>query len=215
MVTANGRSVPSHGARDGRVAAIVLAAGLSRRLGRNKLLAEIDGEPLVRRAARRALEAGLDPVLVVVGHERERTEAALAGLDCRPVFNPRYEEDGRTGSLRTGIVAVPDDAAGAMVILADMPRVEAASMRELLSAFRAGREPLVVSRYGDVLAPPMLYDRGLFPELLAMQGEGCGKRVVRAHLAEARVLDRPVVALRDLDVGEDARALGARLPEPE
>jgi molybdenum cofactor cytidylyltransferase len=205
----------THGSRDGRVAAIVLAAGLSRRLGRNKLLAEIDGEPLVRRTVRRAIEADLDPVLVVVGHERERTEAALAGLDCRPVFNPRYEEDGKNGSLRSGIVAVPDDAAGAMVILADMPRVEQSMLRALLDAFRAGREPLVVSRYGDVTAPPMLYDRALFPELLAMQGEGCGKRVVRAHMEEARILEWPVAALRDLDIVEDAEAFGARLTEPE
>jgi len=198
----------------GRVAALVLAAGLSRRLGNNKLLAEIDGEPLVRRTARRAIEAGLDPVLVVVGHERERTEEALDGLQCRTVFNPRYAEDGKNGSLKVGISAVPDDAAAAMVILADMPRVEATMMEALVRIYRAGRARLVVSRYGKVTAPPMLYDRALFSELLEMQGEGCGKRVVRSHLDEAEILDWPEAALRDLDVDADARELGAELAEP-
>jgi molybdenum cofactor cytidylyltransferase len=204
----------SHDERGGRVAGVVLAAGLSRRLGQNKLLAALGGEPLVRRTVRRALEAGLDPVLVVVGHERERVEAALEGLDCQTVFNPRYAEDGKNGSLKAGISAVPDDVAGTMVILADMPRVESGMMATLLERFRAGRAPLVVSRYGDVTAPPMLYDRSLFVELLSMQGEGCGKRVVRAHMDRAELVDWPPEALRDLDVPEDAEALGARLEEP-
>ena len=63
-----------------RVAGVVLAAGASRRMGRNKMLLELEGEPLVRRAARRALEAGLTPVVVVLGHEADRARAALAGL---------------------------------------------------------------------------------------------------------------------------------------
>lgn len=198
----------------GRVAGLVLAAGLSRRLGSNKLLAELDGEPLVRRTTRRAIDAGLDPVLVVVGHERERTEGALDGLRCRTVFNPRYAADGKNGSLKAGISAVPDDAAAAMVILADMPRVETTMMEALVRRYRAGRARLVVSRYGEVTAPPMLYDRALFGELLEMQGEGCGKRVVRSHLGEAEILDWPEAALRDLDVDADARELSADLAEP-
>ncbi len=199
-------------ARSGAVAGVVLAAGLSRRLGRNKLLLEIDGEPLVRRTAGRALAAGLSPVLVVVGHERELVESALAGLDCRAVFNPRFAEEGRNGSLKAGIRALPEEAGAAMVILADMPRVESWMMRSLLDAFRGGSAPLVVSRYGDVYAPPMLYDRGLFEELLAMEGEGCGKAVVKAHLDDADVLAWPEAALRDLDLPSDAEALGARPP---
>lgn len=200
--------------RSGTVAGVVLAAGLSRRLGRNKLLLEIDGEPLVRRTVARAIAAGLSPVLVVVGHERERVEKALEGLACRIVFNPRYAEEGKNGSLKAGIRALGEEAAGAMVILADMPRVETWMMGSLLDAFRGGSAPLVVSRYGDVNAPPMLYDRGLFDELLAMEGEGCGKAVVKAHLDEADVLAWPEEALRDVDVARDAEALGARPPEP-
>ncbi|MEN8375509.1 MAG: nucleotidyltransferase family protein [Gemmatimonadota bacterium] len=196
--------------RTGPIAGVVLAAGLSRRLGTNKLLLEVDGVPLVRRAVESAIDAGLAPVLVVVGHERERVESALAGLDCRAVHNPRFAEDGKNGSMKVGVGAVPLDAAGAMVILADMPRVETSMMAALIDAFRTGGAPLVVSRYGDVNAPPMLYDRALFDELLAMQGEGCGKRLVRAHLDEAQILSWPKEALRDLDVPADMDALGAR-----
>ncbi|HUG00466.1 MAG TPA: nucleotidyltransferase family protein [Longimicrobiales bacterium] len=192
--------------RSGPVAGVVLAAGQSRRLGSNKLLFEIDGETLVHRAVARAVEAGLDPVLVVVGHDRERVEAAISGLPCRSVYNPRFAEDGRDGSLRAGLQALPDDAAGAMVILADMPRVESWMLAALADAFRSGSAPLVASRYAEVHAPPMVFDRSLFHELHALEG----RRVVRAHLPAADVLAWPEKALRDLDVPADADALGVR-----
>jgi CTP:molybdopterin cytidylyltransferase MocA len=77
--------------------------------------------------------------------------------------------------------------------------------------FRQGTAPLVVSDYGGVNAPPTLYDRGLFPELLAMTGEGCGKQVVRRHLSEAAVVSWPESALTDIDLPEDYERMGARL----
>jgi len=80
------------------IAGILLAAGSATRMGRNKLLLELDGEPLVRRAARRALEAGLDPLLVVVGHEAAAVRAALSGLGCRFVDNPEWRR-GQTSSI--------------------------------------------------------------------------------------------------------------------
>ena len=90
----------------GRVAGVVLAAGSSSRLGRNKLLLDVGGEALVRRTVRRAVAAGLDPVVVVVGHEAERVTAELAGVPCRLVVNPDHAS-GQSSSLQAGIAAVP------------------------------------------------------------------------------------------------------------
>ncbi len=89
------------------IAGILLAAGSATRMGQNKLLLELGGEPLVRRAARTALEAGLAPLLVVVGHEAERVREALAGLPCRFVENPAGGR--RAGHLASsaGVAAVP------------------------------------------------------------------------------------------------------------
>jgi len=194
------------------VAGIVLAAGSSTRMGRNKMLLELGRQPLVRRAVTAALDAGLSPVLVVVGHEAERVQEAVAGLDCRPVLNPDHAQGVRV-SLQTGVRALPEGVAAAVVLLADMPFVTAAMVRAVADRYRAGGAPLVVSEYGDVNAPPTLYDRALFPELLAMSGEGCGKQVVRRHREEAAVVPWPEAALADVDVPEDYERIGAELAD--
>ncbi len=188
--------------RTGAVAGVVLAAGTSTRMGKNKLLFDLEGESVVRRAIRVAAESGLQPVIAVLGHEAERVRRELAGLSCDIVENPDYQR-GINGSLKTGIAAVPDSATAAVVILADMPFVTAPMIATLIARYRASTAPLVISDYDGVNAPPMLYDRALFPELQTMEGEGCGKVVVRRHRQEAEVLAWPAAALTDLDVPDD------------
>ncbi|MBI2073178.1 MAG: nucleotidyltransferase family protein [Gemmatimonadetes bacterium] len=194
------------------VAAVVLAAGASTRMGENKLLFDIEGEPLVRRVVGRATAAGLDPVIVVLGYDADRVRRELAGLPCRTVLNPDYA-NGINGSLKAGIAALdpPGAAAAAVVLLADMPLVTAEMIATLVEQYRAGRAPPVISDYAGVNAPPMLYDRSLFSELQAMEGEGCGKQVVRRHRAEAAVVRWPAAALTDLDVPEDCERVRALL----
>jgi molybdenum cofactor cytidylyltransferase len=192
-------------------AGIVLAAGTSSRMGdRNKLLLEAGGEPLVRRAVRAALEAGLDPVVVVVGHEAGRVRDALAGLGCRVVDNPDYES-GMTTSLRAGMAALPEGTPAAVMLLADMPRVTAAMLAELTAAHAGGeprrRPPVVLSDYDGVLAPPTLFDRALFPELLALPDHRCPRSIVKNHRRQAAVCRWPGAALADLDRPEDLAAL--------
>lgn len=188
--------------RAGPVAGILLAAGTSSRMGRNKLLLELDGEPLLRRSAARALAGGLSPLIVVLGHQADRARGLLSGLACRAVVNRDYEE-GITASLHAGLAAVPAEASALVVMLADMPYVSAEMIAELIARYRAGNAPLVISDYEGVNAPPMLYDRSLFAELAAMQGGGCGRKVVKRRRAEADVVTWPAVALTDLDVPED------------
>ncbi len=196
--------------RSGPVAGVVLAAGSSTRMGRNKLFFALAGETLLRRVVRRAVGAGLDPVIVVTGHEGERARAELAGLECTPVDNPDHAL-GINTSLRTGISRVPDRAQAAVVLLADMPFVTSAMVTELVAHYRQSSAPLVISAYGDVNAPPMLYDRALFPELQRMTGEGCGRQVVRRHRDEAIALSWPEAALQDMDVPEDYERIRAKL----
>lgn len=188
------------------VAGIVLAAGSSTRMGANKLLERIEGEALVRRAARAAIEGGLDPVVVVLGHEADRVGAELAGLGCAAVVNARHAL-GLNTSLDAGIAAVPADASAAVVLLADMPLVTAETVRTLVARHRATGAALVGSRYGAVVAPPALYARAAFDELRGGEGEGRGREVLRRHAAEVAWVDWPASALADVDEPADlARA---------
>ena len=192
------------------MAGILLAAGTSSRMGQNKLFFRLDGESILRRAVNRAFAAGLDPVVVVLGHEADRACSELSGLACQPVFNPEYAM-GINRSLRSGIAAVPAGAAAAVVLLADMPLVTARMIATLIERYRETTAPLVVSDYGGVHAPPMLYDRSLFAELYAMEGEGCGRQVVKRHLSESVAVSWPAAALTDLDVPGDYERVKGKL----
>lgn len=184
------------------VAGVLLAAGTSSRMGSNKLLFELNGESVLRGAARRALAGGLSPLFVVLGHQEDRARPELDGLPCRIVVNPSYEQ-GINSSLKAGVAALPEDVQAALVMLADMPFVTAEMIAALIDRYRSTEAPLVISDYEGINAPPMLYDRSLFGELLAMTGEGCGRQVVKRHRHEAEVLPWPAAALADLDVPED------------
>jgi len=191
---------------DLRAAGVILAAGASRRMGTNKMLLELAGESLVRRAAKRALGAGLSPVVVVIGHEADRLRAELKDLPLEFAVNPDYTGP-TSGSLHQGLNKLGPDVNAAVIMLGDMVRVTAETLAMLIAAARGTAAPLVVSRYGDVTAPPLLFRRTLFGELLAWTGEGCGKAVVQAHKHEAMYVDRPEALLADVDTPEDFEAL--------
>lgn len=203
--------------KTGPVAGVLLAAGLSSRMGSNKMLFEWNGESVLRGAAKRALAGGLAPLVVVLGHQAETAREKLEGLPCRIVINPDYER-GINTSLKTGIAAVaalPERPQGALVMLADMPFVTAEMIAALIVRYRSSAAPLVISDYEGVNAPPMLYDRSLFEELGAMSGEGCGRQVVKRHRSEAEVLPWPAAALADLDVPADYERLAGALKGAE
>lgn len=197
--------------RNGAVAGIVLAAGTSTRMGRNKLFMELEGETLVRRTVRRVAKAGVDPLIVVLGHEADRVREALDGVGFQAVLNAEYER-GVNSSLRAGIHAASETAAqAAIIVLADMPFVTTEMIAMLVEIYRRGDAPLVISDYDGVNAPPMLYDRSLFPELAASEGQGCGKHVVKRHRHEAAAASWPSEALIDLDAPEDYDRVKASL----
>ncbi len=165
-----------------KVAAVVLAAGRSRRMGTlNKLLIGVDGKPMVRHAVDAALAAGLSPVVVVTGHERDKVAAALTGLPVTLVHNPDYAE-GLSTSLRTGLAALPAEAEGTVICLADMPRVNAAELARLVGAFdpREGRAIVVPTRRGK-RGNPVLWARQFFPEMRAVAGDVGAKHLIGAY----------------------------------
>jgi len=175
------------------VAAVVLAAGSSTRMGENKLFLRVEGETLIVRAVRRAAAAGLDPVVVVLGHEAERVRGELHGLACRTVVNADHAS-GQASSFRAGIGALPIGTPAAVVLLPDMPAVTAEMIAAIVACHRQ-------------TAPPTLYDRSLFDEIRS--GDVLGREVVRRHRAQARVVAWPADRLADLDEPGDVLRLRA------
>jgi molybdenum cofactor cytidylyltransferase len=196
-------------ASQSEIAGIVLAAGTSSRMGQNKMLLAFAGETLLRGAARRALAGGLSPLIVVLGAEADRAAAELEGLPCDIVRNRQFQS-GMTSSMHAGLAALPTEMEAAIILLADMPLVTADMIREMTHRYHDTGAPLVISRYEGVIAPPTLFDRRLFEELLANSTEGAGKQVVERHRADAEVLDWPAATLSDLDTPEDYARVTAR-----
>lgn len=204
IVTRPQPRVPTESTGARRVAAIVLAAGQSRRMGGpNKLLAELGGKALVRIVVEQALASKARPVLVVTGHMRKEVEAALAGLDVTFVPNDDFAK-GLATSVKAGIAAVPDGVDGALVCLGDMPLVDAALLDKLIAAFAPDRGALVAlpvseGRRGN----PVLWSRRLFSELLTLEGDAGARQLIDRHaelVAEVPVDGRG--AFLDIDTPE-------------
>ncbi|WP_296745789.1 molybdopterin-binding/glycosyltransferase family 2 protein [Mesorhizobium sp.] len=178
-----------------RVDIVLLAAGRSSRMGGpNKLLALFDGQPLVRRTAERALGSKAANTVVVTGHQRERVRSALSGLDVRLADNPDFA-DGLASSLKAGIAGVSPDAAGAMIVLGDMPGVSSKDLDSLIDAFRksGGRAVVRASHLGK-RGNPVLLPRSLFAAIAHLEGD-TGAR----HLVESEGLD-----VIDVEIGQGA-----------
>jgi molybdenum cofactor cytidylyltransferase len=165
-----------------KVAAVILAAGRSTRMGGpNKLLAELGGKTLVRIAAEQALASRASDVIVVTGHQAEEVEKSLAGLKLKFVENPNFA-DGLAGSVKAGIAAVPEDADAAVVLLGDMPLIDAHLIDRLIEAFAPDRGGLIVvpvsdSRRGN----PVLWSRRFFNELMTLDGDIGARHLIAKH----------------------------------
>jgi molybdenum cofactor cytidylyltransferase len=181
------------------ISSVVLAAGASIRMGQPKLLLPLAGEPIIRRVVREVSAAGFDDVLVVLGHEHERLLAALEGLNVRHAVNDDYAS-GMGSSFRTAVEHLADHEA-AMFVLADQPFVTATEFQAVLAAYRATRPAIVCARFGDVTAPPHLFDRSLFPELAAL--EHGARPVLQRHRDRSIVLTFAADLLMDVDTPED------------
>lgn len=189
-----------------RVAALVLAAGHSRRMGANKLLAEVGGKPLVAHAVDAALASAADPVLVVTGHDADAVRAALAGRPVHFVDNPDHGE-GMAASLRHGITALPGDVDGVLVCLGDMPAVTQDHLNRLIDAFApAEGRAICVSAFEGKRGNPALIGRGFFAELRKLAGDVGARHVIAANDEVVYEVAQPDAGvLLDVDTPEALR----------
>jgi len=214
----SGRPTPRAGERTvepvtaPKVAAVVLAAGQSRRMGAvNKLLVEVDGQAMVVTAVKQALASGFDSVVVVTGHESERVRTALAGLPVAFQHNPDFA-DGLSTSLVTGVRALTNDIDAAVVCLADMPRVTARVLERLVAAYDPveGRAICVPTWHGK-RGNPILWDRSFFAQIAEVAGDIGARHLLgeyQEQVCEVAMTDAAVVS--DIDSPADLQALLAQ-----
>lgn len=191
-------------ARAPKIAAIVLAAGRSSRMGNaNKLLTEVDGRPMVRSAVEAALGSQARPVIVVTGNAQGKVQATLRGCRVTFVHNPRFAE-GMSTSLQAGLAALPADVDGALVCLGDMPLVTATVLDRLIAAFNPleGRA-ICVPTWNGKRGNPVLWDRRFFAAMADLAGDVGAKHLIGEHadlVADIAMPDDAV--LTDIDTPE-------------
>jgi molybdenum cofactor cytidylyltransferase len=185
------------------IAAVVLAAGRSSRMGRHKLLLPLGDRPLVAHAVAAACASGADPVLVVLGHEAGRVRAALPPGRFRVVENPDHAQ-GMASSLRAGMGAVPPGCAGTIVLLGDQPLVGAPLIDRLIEDARAHPDTIVAATYGGYRGNPVYFPRQYFAELAAVEGDEGGRSVLAAHPERIRLVEcADVASMLDVDLPDD------------
>jgi len=159
------------------VAAIVLAAGMSSRMGHaNKLLCELGGKPVIARVLDQLQQSTLGKIIIITGHQREQIERQLHSLDQRAVFNPDFE-NGMSTSIRAGMAALPEIIQAVIICQGDMPFVSANVINQLINAHIENPAKVIAPAFMGKRGNPLLWPRRLFPVLESLEGD-CGARHV-------------------------------------
>jgi molybdenum cofactor cytidylyltransferase len=183
------------------IAAIVLAAGFARRMGRQKLLLDLKGKPVVRWSVEAVLPHVGDGV-VVTGQDDSSLRAALAGLAVRFAVNPRPQE-GQGSSIAVGTAALKPWTAAALVVLADQPLTPPSVIPALLAAQRESGRAIAVPSYRGTRGTPVVFSAAVFPELRALGGDAGARSVVSARPERVQVVEFDLPMPSDVDTPED------------
>jgi len=192
------------------IAAVVLAAGLSRRMGQAKLLMPVGGRAIVRYVVESVLAGGVDSVWVVTGPDVEPIEAALAGLEVQIAVNPAPEE-GQASSLRAGIAALPASVDAVLIALGDQPSLAPSIIPALLAARRTSPKLIVAPRYRDGQGNPVLFKREIFPELLRLTGDQGARPIIQKEPARVEWVELDLPMPPDVDTQDDYEKIRANL----
>ena len=196
------------------VAAVVLAAGRSSRMGANKLLVPWGGAPIVARVVNEVLASRVRQVVVVVGHQAAEVRAALAGRRVTFADNPEFAA-GMSSSLRRGLAALGDDVDGAVICLGDMPLVKRSHIDALVAAFDpAGDRTIYVPTFERKRGNPILWSRRHFAEMSALSGDVGAKALLDQHAEAVALVPVPDPGVTvDVDTPEALRALDGHATE--
>ncbi len=195
--------------RPSSIVGIILAAGGGSRMGDVKQLLPFKGRPILEIVVHTALGAGLDPVIVVLGHAADTIRRQVDFKNARIVDNPGHRH-GQSTSLKAGLAAIPDHCTAAMFLLGDQPLVDRATVSLLADAYRQHRPLLVVPEYKGRRGNPVIIDRKLFPDIERLTGDTGARNLIKENPEQTlRVaLDTDAIHF-DVDRPEDYEQLQA------
>lgn len=182
------------------VAAIILAGGMSRRMGQSKVLLPWGEHTVIEQIVERVMGAGVQQIVVVTGHLAEQVTQQVTSYPVQVVFNSRYQAGDMLSSLQTGLQALPESVGAALVVLGDQPRLQSETIERVVQAYREGQGAIVAPSYEMRRGHPILIDRQFWPELLALPLDGAPRDVINQHADDiAYVLVENDSVLRDID----------------
>jgi len=191
--------------KTGTVSGIVLAAGGSSRLGAPKQLLFWQGKPLVRIVSEKLLNAGIFPVIVVIGAAGKEVKKAITDLNVTTVEN-LYWKKGISTSIRAGIAALPSNTEAAIFSTSDQPFIPEELIRKLCEIYRHGDSDIVCPICNGQLRNPVIFDKSLFAELVQLEGDKGGKGLFGLHTV-TKVERENDKEFRDIDTREDVQEI--------
>jgi molybdenum cofactor cytidylyltransferase len=191
------------------IVGVVLAAGLSRRMGQPKLLLTLEGKPVLRHAVERMLAGGVDQAVIVVPLEHGDLEAALAGLPVRFAVNPKPEA-GQGSSIAVGVSAAPAGAEAVLIALGDQPRLPPAVIPGLIAAFRRTGKAIAAARYREGQGNPVLFGLQVISELRILTGDRGARSVIEKDTSRVAWVDFDEPMPADVDTPEDYARVRSR-----
>jgi molybdenum cofactor cytidylyltransferase len=192
-------------AKTEKIGIILLAAGLSTRMGEPKQLLKIDGQPLIRLIARQALEARASETVVVIGHAADEIKKTLEDLTLKFAFNP-HAEKGMGSSIKLGISFLKENHFSAgLIMTCDQPLIRSSHLTNIIESFHLKHRLVVASRYSGTVGIPALFDSKLFEQLLTIDDDQGAKKIVSKNISDALLIDLPEGNI-DLDSPEDYRS---------
>lgn len=187
------------------VGAVVLAAGMSTRMGVPKVLLPWgEQETIIGSIVDKLTRARVEPIIVVTGHQSDAVKAALQSFDVKFVYNRAYKTGEMLSSLKAGLKAMPAHISAAMVVLGDQPRLEPKVIYQVLNAYAEGKGTIVAPSFEQRRGHPILISRRYWPELAALDDGGAPRDVINAHQDQIAYVDVDTDSvLRDVDTPED------------
>lgn len=188
------------------VSAVVLAAGCSKRMGKNKLLVKLDGKEILLRTLHAVVNSKVDEVIVVTGYQASDIQKIIQNLPVKIVYNPLYKE-GQSTSVKVGVKAVNPNAKGVMFLLGDQPFVRPATINMLIDNFYSLEEySIVVPYYKGKRGNPVLFESMLLPEIMKLTGDAGARSIITSNPDKVFKVDiESNEIVTDIDTPEDLK----------